>query len=268
MKNEKKITLLNKIRKGWQILKKEGYKEFTRRFFYFLKQGPLRIFELICYPYAIYKIRSFKSNNSEEIFDFAYNFCLGIIRPMQIKDEFLDFIKIVKNINPKIVLEIGTARGGTLFLFAKNFSEDASIITVDQPGWPLSGGYPFWEMWLLETFKKRNQNIYIIRSDSQKIETVKKIDSILQGEKLDLLFIDGDHSYEGVRKDFELYSTLVKNGGIIAFHDCLLDRDEYGNGGVKKFWDEIKKNYSFKEIIKDKNKKEFGIGVIFFNHTN
>ena len=37
--------------------------------------------------------------------------------------------------------------------------------------------------------------------------------------KIDLLFIDGDHSYEGVKKDFELYSKLLSPSGIISIHD-------------------------------------------------
>lgn len=42
---------------------------------------------------------------------------------------------------------------------------------------------------------------------------------ILQGIKIDVLFIDGDHSYEGVKKDFELYSKILSPNGIIIFHD-------------------------------------------------
>lgn len=37
--------------------------------------------------------------------------------------------------------------------------------------------------------------------------------------KIDLLFIDGDHSYEGVKKDFDLYSKLLKPNGLILIHD-------------------------------------------------
>lgn len=37
----------------------------------------------------------------------------------------------------------------------------------------------------------------------------------------DLLFIDADHTYEGVARDFTRYSPLVSPGGIIAFHDAL-----------------------------------------------
>jgi hypothetical protein len=40
-----------------------------------------------------------------------------------------------------------------------------------------------------------------------------------QDIKIDLLFIDGDHSYEGVKKDFELYSKILSDNGIIMIHD-------------------------------------------------
>jgi hypothetical protein len=42
---------------------------------------------------------------------------------------------------------------------------------------------------------------------------------VKQDIQIDFLFIDGDHSYEGVRTDFELYSKLLSDKGIIAIHD-------------------------------------------------
>lgn len=42
---------------------------------------------------------------------------------------------------------------------------------------------------------------------------------VLQDIKIDLLFIDGDHTYEGVKKDFDLYSNLLSDHGIIMIHD-------------------------------------------------
>ncbi len=42
---------------------------------------------------------------------------------------------------------------------------------------------------------------------------------VLQDIKIDVLFIDGDHTYEGVKKDFELYSNLLSENGIIVIHD-------------------------------------------------
>ncbi len=41
---------------------------------------------------------------------------------------------------------------------------------------------------------------------------------VLQDIKIDVLFIDGDHTYEGVKKDFELYSNLLSENGIIVIH--------------------------------------------------
>jgi len=40
-----------------------------------------------------------------------------------------------------------------------------------------------------------------------------------QDIKIDLLFIDGDHSYEGVKLDFDLYSTIMSENGVIVLHD-------------------------------------------------
>jgi hypothetical protein len=42
---------------------------------------------------------------------------------------------------------------------------------------------------------------------------------IRQDIKIDYLHIDGDHSYEGVKKDFELYSSIMSKNGIITIHD-------------------------------------------------
>ena len=54
-------------------------------------------------------------------------------------------------------------------------------------------------------------------------------------EKIDFLFIDGDHSYEGCKKDVALYMPLLKSGGIIAFHDI-----GWAEGVVKVINDDVK----------------------------
>lgn len=42
---------------------------------------------------------------------------------------------------------------------------------------------------------------------------------VLQDIKIDFLFIDGDHSYDGVKKDFDLYSKIMSDNGVIVLHD-------------------------------------------------
>jgi hypothetical protein len=49
---------------------------------------------------------------------------------------------------------------------------------------------------------------------------------VLQDIKIDILFIDGDHSYEGVKKDFELYSKILSDNGLIIIHDTDGDYEE------------------------------------------
>ena len=156
--------------------------------------------------------------------------------------------------------QIGTASGGTLFLFS-NITQAKKIVSIDLPSGLFGGGYPRWKIPLFKSFSKRN-TISLLRADSHSEETALKLKKILNGSKIDFLFIDGDHTYEGVKKDFEIYSPLVKEGGIIAFHD-IAQHDPVSVCHVDRFWSEVKQHYTNKEIIENKNQKWAGIGVLF-----
>ena len=52
---------------------------------------------------------------------------------------------------------------------------------------------------------------------------------------IDVLFIDGDHTYEGVRDDWNNFSPFVKKGGVVYFHDC-----DATSPGIVKLFSEIK----------------------------
>ncbi len=139
---------------------------------------------------------------------------------------------------------------------------DATIISVDLPGGKFGGGYPRWKDALFKSFARGWQEIHLIRADSHDAETLETVKEILGCRKVDFLFIDGDHTYEGVKMDFEMYGPLVRKGGIIAFHDIVPGPPERV-GGVPKFWGEIKHDFGFKEIVKDWNQNGYGIGVIY-----
>jgi hypothetical protein len=62
---------------------------------------------------------------------------------------------------------------------------------------------------------KENSRAVILRGDS--VEMAKKVPN----ESLQLLYIDGDHSYEGVLADLRAWNLNVKSGGSIALHDYL-----------------------------------------------
>lgn len=92
----------------------------------------------------------------------------------------------------------------------------------------------------------------------------------LDGSALDILFIDGDHRYQGVRADFLEYRSLVRPGGLIAFHDIVPHRErpyELGAGGpwsgdVPRLWREMRDHFSHWELIDDPAQDGCGIGVI------
>lgn len=195
------------------------------------------------------------------IFD-AFPFKRWRIRPGQVKEEIMELLKILVKHRPKFMLEIGTAGGGTLFLFTRVATSDATLLSVDLPGGPFGGGYSELKIPYYGSFALPGQKIHLLRMDSHKKPTLHAISTILGGHGLDFLFIDGDHTYEGVKKDFEMYGRLVRTGGIIAFHDVCLHPPETGCE-VNKFWREIKDGYKHIEIVKDRKQGWAGIGVLY-----
>ena len=71
-----------------------------------------------------------------------------------------------------------------------------------------------------------------ILGDSRTPETVERLKEKLNGRPINLLFIDGDHSYAGVKGDYGFYAPLVEN--IIALHDI-----DYYPKSVNRFWNEL-----------------------------
>lgn len=220
---------------------------------------------------AIYRLRreSRQCESLEDYVDLAFSFNDRFpfrklnIKPLQVKEEILGLLNILKERSPKVVLEIGTAKGGTLFLLSRVAAPNAKIISVDLPDGPFGGGYPEWRMPLYRSFARDDQEIHLIRADSHSPETVQQVERILEGREIDFIFIDGDHTYEGVREDFETYSPFTKKSGIVAFHDIVENPNDV-NWQVHRFWDEIKHKFEHTEIVSAI--KEFdricGIGIL------
>ena len=101
--------------------------------------------------------------------------------------------------------------------------------------------------------------------DSHESRTWDRIRHLLGDRPLDVLFVDGDHTYEGVKKDFADYSALVRPGGVVAFHDIVPGGPgKHGDpGGVPVFWQELKTMHSEAiELVEDWDWGSCGIGVI------
>lgn len=183
------------------------------------------------------------------------------IRPMQVAEEIVELLDVVVRQRPRRVLEIGTARGGTLYLFSRAAAPDALLLSVDLPHGPFGGGYPLWKEPLYRSFAGPGQSIELLRSDSRNPEVVRRVKQ-LATKGLDLLYIDGDHSYDGVRGDFETYFPLVAPGGLVAIHDVHPGSRPENGGDVPRFWAEVKTRYRHREILTP-GVTGFGIGIIW-----
>jgi cephalosporin hydroxylase len=204
-------------------------------------------------------IRSLSDDSSIQILaDFCFRYA---IRPLQVPDELIRFFEVVSALQAKNVMEIGTYNGGTLFMTCRVCDPGATIISVDTSGGKLGHGYVLPRKFVYKRFTKKSQKLHLLRKDSHDPKTSDLVQSLLGGVPLDFLFIDGDHTYDGVRADFEMYAPLVRKGGIIAFHDIVKHPPQV-ECEVDRFWDEVKIRYSHNEIIKDPSQGWAGIGLL------
>lgn len=170
------------------------------------------------------------------------------VQPHQQRWEFEHLLKIYKRLGPKIVLQIGSAEGGSLYQFMKHLPPGGLFVNVDVD-WRVEE----WQEWAV----KFGHTLYGILGDSTAPDTVDKVKSITP--KIDFLFIDGSHAYEQVKQDFFNYGALVRSGGLIVLHDII-----HHLYGVHKFWSELcRHGYITQELLGCPDEDEYGTGVIY-----
>lgn len=183
---------------------------------------------------------------------------LGAIqKPIELKGLF----DMLKNLDLKTVVEIGTARGGIFYALCQLSNPNAKLISVDLPGGAFGGGYSQEDVSRFKTFGKPSQHLHFLRKDSHKQTTKTSLRKILGTNKIDLLFIDGDHIYKGVKADWEMYSPLVREGGLIVFHD-ICHHGFVPECQVDKLWNELKPKHETWEYIDPNDITWGGIGVL------
>ena len=195
--------------------------------------------------------------------EWAVHYCSD--RPIvmaQVRSEITALGELIQKSAPKCSMEIGTNYGGTLLLLCTISPPGAQIISLDLPLGSFGGGYPRRKIPLFRLFPRNGQRLSLVRADSHLNETRDRIQKLLGNRKLDYLFIDGDHTYAGVKRDFEMYGPLVRSGGMVAFHDIVEHRRQQ-DCGVDKFWNELKLRYRHREFIEDPQQEWAGIGVIY-----
>jgi cephalosporin hydroxylase len=177
---------------------------------------------------------------------------------MQSLLELSHLVSEVKSLHSSVVLEIGSHLGGTLFCWSRVSQPGSLMISLDlqdDPSDPRTTVQAVEQAVLPKTQKRT-----FIRADSHQQSVRDQVAIALDGHPVDFLFIDGDHSYDGVRLDFEMYRGFVRKGGLIAFHDIIPNR-RAANYGVAKFWQEIKSKYQSREFIDPWMEENTGMGI-------
>jgi cephalosporin hydroxylase len=218
---------------------------------------------------SIRELRRLQSpeNDLDDIIDTAYDYrgygAYRSLEPMQVREEFRPFAEAIAAINPETVCEIGTARGGSYYVW-RRFLDATTYISIDLPGGRFGGGHSTRRAEFLATaLAPDDVEQAFVRGNSHAPETARRIEQILDGRTIDFLFIDGDHTYEGVKDDFEQYSSFVADGGIIALHDIVnIEHDPAVE--VDHFWRELRDEFETTEIIADPHQDRGGVGLVYW----
>lgn len=209
---------------------------------------------------ALRKLAGFhKSPRSlEEIVDNGMNLSthgLYRVNSVQKRSEILSLVQRVAALKPKNILEIGTCNGGTLFMWSNLASQ--KVVSCD-----LFKNQTRAELYAHFSPPQTGCMVKALVGDSHAPDFKQTVFQEFGGEKVDFLFIDGDHSEQGVRADFNDYKELVREGGIIAFHDVIKNQPVPGNQ-VFNFWEPVKQQYRHEEFIDDTSQCGFGIGIVY-----
>jgi cephalosporin hydroxylase len=209
---------------------------------------------------AFKRLAAYHSNDRslEERIDWAMSFGghgYYRIKTLQIKSEILALAREVEALRPKTIMEIGTARGGTLLIWSSLASEKA--ISCDMQDMSIQG-----ELLTALPPKGSTCEVVLLSGNSHEDSFRQQVEAELKGKQVDFLFIDGDHTEKGVEADYRDYRHLVRPGGIIAFHD-IVENQPLDINQVYYFWQRLKKEVPItEEFVSDSQQCGFGIGIV------
>jgi predicted O-methyltransferase YrrM len=115
--------------------------------------------------------------------------------------------------NKKMAVEIGVFEGVNTLIIASELAKNGLLIGVD-PFFKGKLGISYSKLITQNRLKKSKVHYKV-----KLLEMFSYDAALLVNEKVDFIFIDGDHSLEGIKRDWDDWSPKVKVGGVIALHD-------------------------------------------------
>jgi predicted O-methyltransferase YrrM len=169
---------------------------------------------------------------------------------------------LVRSLKPRRVVEIGSAQGASTCFIAQGLRENGfgRLTAIDphvRTDWNDVGATDSYE-----TLVKNLRSLDLIAQ----VEVVRDFSAQVGArwsDPIDLLFIDGDHSFERVQEDWRLFSPFVREFGCVAFHDTLWDRRPdprwaLADMGVPRFVDQLRRE-GYPVVTLDQN---FGVSMV------
>lgn len=160
---------------------------------------------------------------------------------------------LVRTVKPEVTVDLGVDWGFSTFCFA--LPRIGQVYGVDCFTGDQFTGH-------------RDKSIYEMILDKQEKLHLKDNLTFIEGyfddvaktwdKKIDILHIDGDHSYEAIKNDYETWSKFLSDDGVILLHDTCVEEINDKEYGVKKFFEEI-------DLPKVNFTHTFGLGVISKN---
>lgn len=151
-------------------------------------------------------------------------------------DEIRMATGFIAGLRPERIMEIGSWKGGVFSILQSLVPQDGLALSLDLDAYNDTDVQKRNEL-----FRSWGPHVKTVLGDSHKMETFNAVSDLLGDARIDFLFIDGDHSYEGVKQDYFMYGQFVRRGGTIAFHD-IVESDWHISRGceVGKFWNELR----------------------------
>lgn len=171
----------------------------------------------------------------------------------QVPEEYSQLLMWFKKQKFESYLELGVGRGGSFLLNTLFQPNLKSSIAVDNSS--------YWQGDQSKSIKEKlnwlgDKGISAFFWD---MSTDEYFEPIKENTKWDCIFIDADHSYEGVRRDYENAMRHIKKGGYLIFHDIA----SKSCPGVVRMWNEVKNKNSIEFIHGD----NCGIGIVQVTHS-